>query len=237
MQINAALPRVVATRDAGTVSQTSDAELLKSIAQGDKRAMQILFARHQVRVYRFALRLINDEATAEDLVSETFFEVWRHAGKFQGRSQVSTWLLAITRNLALSILRRHSTEELDDGVAELIEDTADDPERHLHRAQRSSILAQCLKQLSPAHREIIDLVYYHEKSIDEVADIIGIPRNTVKTRMFYARNQLAGFLKDFGVDQCPTVTRTAQAGSCGVEQCGAQISAGNQETPQETPHE
>jgi RNA polymerase sigma-70 factor (ECF subfamily) len=66
------------------------------------------------------------------------------------------------------------------------------------KMQRNSILAACLTKLSAAHREVIDLVYYHEKSISEVAEITGIPPSTVKTRVFYARKELAQHLKKFG---------------------------------------
>ena len=77
------------------VSDTSDAALIQSIAADDKRAMHILFTRHNVRVFRFVLRLVGDKSTAEDIVSEVFLDVWRQAGKFQSRSEVTTWLLAI----------------------------------------------------------------------------------------------------------------------------------------------
>jgi RNA polymerase sigma-70 factor (ECF subfamily) len=199
MQVTAALPRV-ATGNFATASLPSDAKLLELIAQGDDRAIRTLFARHRVRIYRFALRLVGNEATAEDLVADVFFEVWRRAGQFQGNSQVSTWLLAITRNMALSVLRRRSTEELDESAAERIEDSADRPDTVMQKAEQSAIIARCLKRLSPAHREIIDLVYYHEKSVDEVAKIIGIPQSTVKTRMFYARAQIAKMLQHSGVE-------------------------------------
>ena len=99
------------------------------------------------------------------------------------------------------MLRRRSTESLEDGVAERIEDSADDPEALLQKSQQSAMLAHCLKQLSPIHREIIDLIYYRGKSINEIAEILGIPRNTVKTRMFYARNAIAKRLKGFGIDR------------------------------------
>src|SRR5215469_8761368 len=71
--------------------------LVERAAAGDRLAMEILYARHHVRVYRFALRFVNDAAAAEDLTSEVFLEVWKHAGRFEGRSQVSTWLLSIAR--------------------------------------------------------------------------------------------------------------------------------------------
>src|SRR5690349_23963015 len=90
--------------------------------------MQVLYGRHHVRVYRFGLRVVRDEQIAEDLISEVFLDVWRQAGKFEGRSAVSTWLLAITRFKALSALRRRKDVELEDEAANAIEDTSDDPE-------------------------------------------------------------------------------------------------------------
>ena len=151
-----------------SAQDNSDAALVDAIAAGDKQALQVLYGRHHVKVYRFALRFVRDEAAAEDMVSEVFIDVWRQADRFERRSQVSTWLLAIARNKALSDLRRRSNEQLDEEVAEFIEDPADNPEVTMQKQERSQILRSCLTQLSPAHREIIDLVYYHERSIEEV---------------------------------------------------------------------
>ena len=147
------------------------------------------------------LRLVRNEATAEDLISEVFLDVWRQAGKFEGRSQVSTWMLSIARFKALSALRRKPEQELDDEMAERIEDQADDPETALAKKDKGAVLRQCLTALSNEHREIIDLVYYQEKSVEEVAGIVGIPEATVKTRMFYARKKLSELLKEQGIDR------------------------------------
>jgi RNA polymerase sigma-70 factor (ECF subfamily) len=163
--------------------------------------MQVLFARHHVRVYRFVLRLVRNEATAEDLISDVFLDVWRQAGKFEGRSAVSTWMLSIARFKALSAMRRKQDAVLDDETAERIEDEADDPETALAKKDKGALLRQCLTELSAEHREIIDLVYYHEKSVEEVAGIVGIPEATVKTRMFYARKKLSELLKERGIDR------------------------------------
>ena len=182
-------------------SHTSDVALLRSISAGDKHAMQTLFACHNVRVFRFLLRFVADRAAAEDLVSEVFLDVWRQAGRFKGRSQVTTWLLAIARYKALSTLQRRSIEELGEDVGAAIEDPQDNPEVMNQNRQTSEILLNCLTQLSPAHREVIDLVYYHEKSIDQVAEITGIPPNTVKTRMFYARKRIAELMAAQGIDR------------------------------------
>jgi RNA polymerase sigma-70 factor (ECF subfamily) len=179
----------------------SDEVLIGRIASGDRLAMQVLFARHHVRVYRFVLRLVRNEATAEDLVSEVFLEVWRHAGKFEGRSAASTWMLSIARFKALSALRRRREQELDEETAETIVDDADDPHAAMEKTDTGELLRKAIGALSAEHREIIDLVYYHEKSVEDVAQIVGIPEATVKTRRFYARKKLGELLKQQGIDR------------------------------------
>ncbi|HWM47871.1 MAG TPA: sigma-70 family RNA polymerase sigma factor [Xanthobacteraceae bacterium] len=181
--------------------QSTDEDLVRRIAAGDRLAMQVLFTRHHVRVYRFVLRLTRNATVAEDVISDVFLDVWRQAGKFEGRSAVSTWLLSIARFKALSALRRRPHAELDDEMAETIEDPADDPEVDLQKKDKGSVLRECLSRLSAEHREIVDLVYYHEKSVEEVAQIVGIPEATVKTRMFYARKKLGELLKAAGVER------------------------------------
>ena len=180
---------------------TSDEVLIGRIANGDRLAMQVLYARYHVRVFRFVVRMVRDEAVAEDLISEVFLDVWRQAGRFEGRSTVSTWMLAIARFKALSALRRRLDGELDEETASAIEDPTDDPEIALEKKDKSAMIRKCLVGLSAEDREIIDLVYYHEKSVGEVAEIVGIPENTVKTRMFYARKRLAELLKAAGIER------------------------------------
>jgi len=118
--------------------------------------------------------------------------VWRQAGRFQRRSSVSTWLISIARHKALSA-RRRGTEgvELDEKIETTIADPANDPEVALQEKDRGELVRRALMRSSIEHREVIDLVYYHEKSIDEVAQILDMPPATIKTRMFYARKKLA----------------------------------------------
>jgi RNA polymerase sigma-70 factor (ECF subfamily) len=96
------------TSGTDTVSsrQRLDETLLESIAAGDRFAMQVLFQRHNVRIYRFVLRLTGNAAAAEEIVSEVFLEVWRQAATFQAKCQATTWLLTIARHKAISALRR-----------------------------------------------------------------------------------------------------------------------------------
>lgn len=199
------MQNVIALNDAGRLGilaarATSDEMLLASIAGGDRTAMHTLYARHNVRVYRFILRMVRDAATAEDLVSQVFLDVWRTARQFEGRAQVSTWLLSIARFKSLTALRQRQHEDIDQDDVLEIADGSDSPETALDRSRTSDILRACIAKLSPAHREIINLAYYHEKSVEEVGRIVGIPQSTVKTRMFYARKQLAELLKRHGVE-------------------------------------
>ena len=173
---------------------TSDEMLVEGIAEGGRTAMHILYCRHHIRVYRFVLRIVRDTTMAEDLVSQVFLDVWRTASQFEGRSQVSTWLLSIARFKALTALRQRRHEDIEQEDVLEIADEADTPEASLDRNNTSAILRACVAKLSPAHREIINLVYYHHKSIQEIAGIVGIPEGTVKTRMFYARKHLARLL-------------------------------------------
>jgi len=183
------------------MQSTSDEVLIGRIANGDRLAMQVLYARHHVGVFRFVVRLVRDESTAEDLISEVFLDVWRQAGRFEGRSSVSTWMLAIARFKAFSALRRRPDEELDEDSTAAIEDASDDPETALGKKDKSTLIRKCLAGLSAQHREMVDLVYYQDKSVEEVAQIVGIPESTVKTRMFYARKKLAELLKAAGIER------------------------------------
>jgi RNA polymerase sigma-70 factor, ECF subfamily len=199
MHIGYALTSPVAPSKSGCEERSDDA-LISAIAKGDKLAMKVLYARHNVRVYRFTLRLTRDEALAEDVVSEVFLHAWRGAANFQAKSKVSTWLLAIAHNKAKDAMQRRRHEYLSDEDAAEIEDTSDNPETTWGKIELGQLLRTCLSKLPAAQREVLDLVYYHHKSVEEVAQIVGAQASTVKTRMFYARNRLAQMLKEAGVE-------------------------------------
>jgi RNA polymerase sigma-70 factor, ECF subfamily len=172
----------------------SDENLIQAIATGSQAAMRTLYGRHHIRVFRFLVRLVSDLGRAEDLVSEVFLSVWRQADTFKNRSQVSTWILSIARFKALTALSRRRDSQLDEAATEMVADTADTPEQTVLHTDRNGQLRSCIAQMSHEHREVIDLVYYHDKSVEEVAEIIHLPKSTVKTRMFYARKRLARLL-------------------------------------------
>ena len=184
------------------MNQSADDRLLiERIASHDESALRSLLTIHQVRVFRFLMRRLGNDALAEELTNEVFAEVWLNAQKFESRSQVSTWLLAIAHNRMVSSLRKRREASWDEDKASELVDDADTPEVTAQKADKGQIIRRCLDRLSPTHREIIDLVYYHDQSIAEVSSILGIPEATVKTRMFYARKQLADVLKAAGIDR------------------------------------
>ena len=179
----------------------SDNELLAGLAKGDQRAMPMLFARHRTRVFRFVLRRVRSEAMAEELVNEVFLAVWQQAGKFEGKSSATTLMLSIAHNKAVSSLRKRREESMDEDAAGEIPDDADSAETTLAKGGKAAALRVCLNKLPDDQRVVMDLVYYHEQSVKEVAEILGIPEATVKTRMFYARKKLSDMLKLAGIDR------------------------------------
>jgi RNA polymerase sigma-70 factor (ECF subfamily) len=195
------LPRDKEARSGGGLAQESDDKLLARIRAGDNLALQALYGRHHVKVFRFALRLLRNEQNAEDVVSEVFIDVWRNPAGFEGRSEATTWLLAIARNKAYSLLRKKKEDQIDEDSAAEIEDAADNPEVVMQKKTKGDLLRACLSHLSVEHREVIDLVYYHDKSVEEVALIVGAPEGTVKTRMFHARKKLSELVQAAGIDR------------------------------------
>jgi RNA polymerase sigma-70 factor, ECF subfamily len=178
----------------------ADLEIIRRVATKDMMAFKQLYAQYGMRVYRFILHQSRNEALAEELTNEVFMEVWRRASTYQGRASASTWLLTIAHNRMVDVLRRRRESQLDADYAAFLEDDADTPEETSLKTDKSAAIRRCMAQLSDEHREIIDLVYYNEKSIAEIGSILGIPENTVKTRMFYARKKLHTLLTAAGVD-------------------------------------
>ena len=184
-----------------SAARQSDRELVERVARGDRAAVRLLFMRHHARVYRFAARQTGSDMMADDIANEVFLELWRQAPAFEGRSEVSTWLLGIARFKALSALRRKKEEWIGDDDAAAIPDTADTPEVAVMKDDKATALRGMVNALPEEHRTVIDLAYYHAKSVTEIAGILSIPVATVKTRMFYARKKLGEALKAAGFER------------------------------------
>ena len=188
-----------ASLSALAADEMSDAELIELIAAADEWAMQVFYERHYETVYRLVCRTLQTTQSAEDITSDVFLDVWCKAGGFEGRSEVSTWLFAIARNKSISMRRQRKNESWDEAAMELIEDDSDGPELKLQKQSTDSTVRKCLDQLSPAHRVVVDLVYFQHKSTSDIARTVGITRGTVKTRLFYARKRLTELLGAQGI--------------------------------------
>jgi RNA polymerase sigma-70 factor (ECF subfamily) len=181
--------------------QQSDRELVGRVAKGDRAAVRLLFMRHHARIYRFAARQTGSDMMADDIANEVFLELWRQAPAFEGRSEVSTWLLGIARFKALSMLRKKKEAAIDEEAAAAVPDTADTPEVAVMKDDKATALRGMVNALPEEHRTVIDLAYYHAKSVAEIGEILDIPVATVKTRMFYARKKLGEALKAAGFER------------------------------------
>lgn len=178
-------------------------ELVARVASGDKQAFETLFTGYGERVFRYAHRLIHDVSKAEEVTNDVMIEVWKNAKKFEGRSKVSTWILGITRHLALNAVRRKKLDTVDIDDAPEIVDESESAEQGAIAGEREDLkrtLRRALAELSADHRDVVELTFFHGCSYQEIAEIVGCPENTVKTRMYHARKQLQGILPGLGLD-------------------------------------
>jgi RNA polymerase sigma-70 factor, ECF subfamily len=171
--------------------------LLGRIEHADEAAFKEIYRAFSRRLYAYVLRQLGDPSQAEEIVADTLYEVWRQPARFRGESQFSTWLLGVARNKVLMAFRSRKPdakhEDLD-VVAETV--AADDPSAFevLAQAQRREGVRHCMDKLSSDHRECVHLVFYEGLALAEVAALQGCPENTVKTRLFHARQKLKNCL-------------------------------------------
>ena len=184
--------------DAG--STIPDGKLLDGIAKGDRAAFTEFYQRHNRSLFAFLVKMVRDRELAEEVLSETMLDIWRQAGRFEGKSSVTTWLFSIGHHKAVSRLRRMREVALDEEVAANIEDSGPTPDMQASDKDMSHLLARLIECLSLDHREILQLAYYQEFSVQEIAEVLDLPENTVKTRMFYARQRLKALLEQAGVN-------------------------------------
>ncbi|MEJ2089332.1 MAG: sigma-70 family RNA polymerase sigma factor [Gammaproteobacteria bacterium] len=186
----------------GVTSTTDqDQALIARIAAGDRRAFELLFSKYGERVFRYAHRLISDVTKAEEVANDVMLEVWKTAARFEGRSKVSTWILGITRHLALNAVRRKTLDTVDVADApELADDKQVDGAVEHDRDVLGEGIRAALAELSAEHRDVIELTFFHGCTYHEIAEIVGCPENTVKTRMYHAKRQLQSLLGGEGLD-------------------------------------
>jgi RNA polymerase sigma-70 factor (ECF subfamily) len=174
------------------VANLPDDELAYRVANGEQQALLHLYDRHSTRVYALALRVLGDPMAAEEITQDVFFKLWSHANSFlSSRGAFATWLLSIARHAAIDHLRLErrrpvlaDDEEMEDGWAEL------PSEKTTSEEARWRDLYFAVRALPPNQRQVIQLAYYHGMSHSQIAEHLGWPLGTVKTRLRMAMEQL-----------------------------------------------
>ncbi len=173
-----------------------DRALLVEIARGSQPAMEQFYRRYGARIYRFALARLNDPLAADDIVNDVMLKVWTDAGRFRADAQVSTWVLGIAYHRAMDLLRvkyRQSGEPLD----EQLQDSGE-PELStvLVAAEDAQRVQRALQRLSDVHRTVLHLAFFEDLGYDRIAEILGVPEGTVKSRVFHAKQVLKRHLSE-----------------------------------------
>ncbi|MBN9359521.1 MAG: sigma-70 family RNA polymerase sigma factor [Herbaspirillum huttiense] len=176
--------------------EQEEIDLLDRISQGDRRAFERLYRHYFPRLAQFLRRLVRDGQLSEEIINDTMYVVWTKAHTYNGQSRVSTWIFAIAYRQGLKALSRVDTPvEMDQ--ESMVADEFEEPDKQLSEAQLRRHIGGALDRLSFEHRTVMALTYFHGMSYDEIAHTMGCSINTVKTRMFYARQKLKVFLSAY----------------------------------------
>lgn len=178
-------PRAQTTRS----PTPDDRELLARVASGDLQAFERLYRVYQPRLTRFLTTLLKRPQLIEEVLDDTMMVVWQTAGNFRGSSKPSTWIFAIAyRKAHKAKARWPDPVEEPENDTRISEEPA--PDEEVHQQRLRAALMKAMDQLSPDHRAVVDLTYFHGMGYREIAEIVDCPVDTVKTRMFHARRRL-----------------------------------------------
>jgi len=175
------------------VAGPDEAGLIGRIAAGELRAFEALYRLYHPRLTRFVERMTRRTGLVDEVLNDTLFVVWHRADSFNGSSLVSTWIFGIAYRKALKALQRFD-EPVPDDDGEHAAEPGPGPDQQLGHSELHAALLHALDGLSPEHRAVVDLTYFHGMDYREIAEIADCPVDTVKTRMFHARRRLRALL-------------------------------------------
>ena len=179
--------------DATNWQDVTDLDLLKACVPDNEEAFAALYQRYEKRVFQYLMTVVNDATLAEETLVEVMLALWKGLKTFQGQSKVSTWIFGIAHHKAVDALRKVTSQQRGGTPLHEIAETAESGHNPYEEAQQqrmATLTNQALTTLTPDHREIIHMAFYEELSYPEIADLLHIPVNTVKTRVYYAKQQL-----------------------------------------------
>jgi len=167
---------------------------IRDIAKGDRAAFETFYQAYQKRLFHYLYVMVRGVDVAEELTNDVMLEVWKGAGRFRGQSKPSTWLFGIAHHKALNELRRKRPRLEPLHISHKMPDPALGPEAASVRDSERAGVWRAVSSLSPEHREVVELTFYHQATYREIARIVSCPVNTIKTRMFYAKRHLRTLL-------------------------------------------
>jgi RNA polymerase sigma-70 factor (ECF subfamily) len=183
--------------DHDTNAIAEDAARLTAIAQGDMRELESLFLKYQAAVYQTALGVTRDPQVAEEVLQDTFFRLYRHAGRLDGSLPLAPWLYRVAINLCYNRLKglRAWTDSFHELAERLFTPSSTSPERAAELNELQALVQSALAELDPKHRAVLVLYYLHDYAVHEIAEITAVPEGTVKSRLFHARKLLRQHLE------------------------------------------
>ncbi|MFZ1719903.1 MAG: sigma-70 family RNA polymerase sigma factor [Candidatus Moraniibacteriota bacterium] len=177
--------------------QSPDTNLILRHLSGDTKAFLLLMKSYLKPIYRFAFQFTHEQASAEDIAQETFIKVWKNLRRFDTRRPFKTWIFTIAKNTAYDYLKKRKTLpfssfENDEGEnpLEAIDDENLLPSAILERKEITTMLTSALEKISPTNQTLLTLRYLEDFSLEEIAEILGEPYNTIKSRHLRALKRL-----------------------------------------------
>lgn len=183
----------------GRSAADDDARLLAGVRARDRGAFEALYRAYHGKLARFLLAITHRPTIVEEVLNDTMMAVWEKPESYRGASRLSTWMFAIAYRKAMRALRRQDVPVEDQSEA-AADGPASAPDGEFDRQQVHRLLVAAMAQLSPDHRTVIDLTYFHELGTRDIAEIMDCPVDTVKTRMFHARRHLKRLLAGSAAD-------------------------------------
>lgn len=167
-----------------------DAELIRRIGAGDHQAFEQLYKRYYGYLFRFIYRITRRLESIEDIINDTMFVVWQKAATLELTSRASTWILSIAYRKSLKSLERYRANYADLSIEDIEHDLPSDDTATINQLELRDLLLVALESVSPEQRAVIELAYFHGMQYSDIAEVMGCPESTVKTRAFHARKKL-----------------------------------------------
>jgi RNA polymerase sigma-70 factor (ECF subfamily) len=186
--------------------QQTDNEVIQQVLQGNQQAFAVLVSRYQQFVFTIVLRYVINREEAEELAQDVFVKAYRYLADFKGQSRFSTWLYTITQTTCLSFLRKKpdpSTFLEEERLVYLTDRQMHTVQDRAEKKEHTAVIDTAISRLSTTDAQIITLFYKAEQSLEEIAQILGIPANTVKVKLHRARHRLKDIMETYFAQELP----------------------------------